>query len=237
MRRIDHKLEIRNHKHGFTLVELLVVITIIGILIALLLPAVQAAREAARRVQCQNHLKQLALGCLDHENAHGTLPSGGWGWFWSGDPDRGFDGHQPGGWLFNILPYIEQQALYDMGAGGIAKGNATAVGQARIMVGIPLDVFHCPSRRPAPAHPSYGLDSRSYGNIGGPPALLAKNDYAGCAGWEWHPIRNFGPERHVAWSRTSAPHLLTPPAFTPRSTPGPMPVGRRPRASISAPPV
>ncbi len=102
---------------GFTLVELLVVITIIGILISLLMPAVQSAREAARRVQCQNNVKQMALACLSHEQAMTFLPTDGWGWSWLGEPDRGYGIHQPGGWSYNILPFLEQGALHDLGSG------------------------------------------------------------------------------------------------------------------------
>lgn len=92
---------------GFTLVELLVVITIIGILIALLLPAVQAAREAARRAQCSNNLKQIGLAVLGYESARGVLPPGAI--FWS-PPDNAA---RKGSILVHILPYIEQQPLYD----------------------------------------------------------------------------------------------------------------------------
>ena len=97
-------------RQAFTLVELLVVIAIIGILVALLLPAVQAAREAARRNQCKNNIKQLALGCLLHEDTHKFLPSGGWNDFYYADPNRGYGGNQPGSWYYNILAYIEEQA-------------------------------------------------------------------------------------------------------------------------------
>ncbi len=102
----NRKSETRNRKlRAFTLVELLVVITIIGILIALLLPAVQAAREAARRIQCGNHLKQIGLALLSYESANRILPPGA---FWSCA-----DGSRKGSMLVHILPFIEQQSLYD----------------------------------------------------------------------------------------------------------------------------
>ena len=143
----DPPSKIQNPKSGFTLVELLVVITIIGILIALLLPAVQAAREAARRLQCSNNLKQLALGCLIHENVQGFLPTGGWGYQWLGDPDRGAGKRQTGGWVYNILPYIEQTALHQLGAGATLDTQRSAANAKRVQT--PITAFNCPTRRPS----------------------------------------------------------------------------------------
>src|SRR5262245_9385622 len=102
---------------AFTLVELLVVISVIAVLVGLLLPAVQQAREAARRMQCSNNLKQIGLGALNHESTHQYLPSGGWGHRWVGDADSGFGRSQPGGWVYSLLPYVEQSALHSRGAG------------------------------------------------------------------------------------------------------------------------
>src|SRR5207247_3845548 len=104
-------------RDGFTLVELLVVIAIIGVLVALLLPAVQAAREAARRMQCQNNLKQFGLAFQNHHDTIKHLPTNGYVCSCVGDPDLGFGIDQPGGWSFNILPFCEQKAIYDMAAG------------------------------------------------------------------------------------------------------------------------
>jgi prepilin-type N-terminal cleavage/methylation domain-containing protein/prepilin-type processing-associated H-X9-DG protein len=135
---------------GFTLVELLVVIAIIGVLVALLLPAVQAARESARRMQCQNHLKQFGLAFHNHADNFSHLPTGGWGWSYVGDPDEGFAEKQPGGWLYNILPFIEQKALREIGAGDPA---ALKLNDLKRLVQSPVKIYNCPSRRPATLYP------------------------------------------------------------------------------------
>jgi len=167
-------------KRGFTLVELLVVITIIGILIALLLPAVQAAREAARRLQCTNNLKQLALGCLGHESATRQFPTDGWGFGWTGEADWGNDWRQPGGWIYNILPFIEQQPLHDLGSGLDTSTTPTKNAAHLQRTVMPLNVLYCPTRRPALIYPwkadGFGLVNADK------PSVAGRSDYAANGG-------------------------------------------------------
>lgn len=144
----------RRLRSGFTLVELLVVIAIIGILVALLLPAVQKAREAAQRIQCTNQIRQLALASLNHESAQRIMPSGGWGWSWVGDGDRGFKKDQPGGWTFSVMPFVEESNGYDATKDG--DRNVISDEQregARLVVTNPLSILNCPTRRPAEVYP------------------------------------------------------------------------------------
>ena len=133
MRYSNQQSEIRNQKSGgFTLVELLVVITIIGILIALLLPAVQAAREAARTMQCSNNLKQIGLAIHNFHDAHKAMP-----------PTRQSCYH--GSWATVLWPYMEQQGLAD------AWGDTLSYFEQPLAnLQVQIAAYLCPSRRSPP---------------------------------------------------------------------------------------
>jgi prepilin-type N-terminal cleavage/methylation domain-containing protein len=137
---------------GFTLVELLVVIAIIGVLVALLLPAVQAARETSRGLSCRNNLKQVGLASIQHEHIHRQYAT-----------QVETNPNQPT-WILAILPHLEEQALFDewaRAAGyrkGVPKTGTRPIAQIRAT---PIVTLFCPSRRPPLAYPPTGSASSS----------------------------------------------------------------------------
>jgi prepilin-type N-terminal cleavage/methylation domain-containing protein len=136
--RADGRPPIRRGRRGFTLVELLVVITIIGILIALLLPAVQAAREAARRLSCANNLTQFGVALSNYESAYGVLPPGTVDK--QGPVHNVAQGYQMS-WITQILPYLEEATTYshiDFSVGAYDKKNAP-------VRALTMSIFVCPS--------------------------------------------------------------------------------------------
>lgn len=185
---------------GMTLVETLLVISIVSLLISLLMPAVQAARESARKSTCQNHLRQIAIGIQQHELSQKYFPSSGWGWRWAPDADRGFGIDQPGGWAYNTLPYLEQQTVHDLGKGASDSGEKHQA--LKQMVATVQPLFICPTRRPAIAYPlesnvlhfgvfdqgsartDYAINRGDYYIFGGP----GPESY-GDTSYEWRDLR------------------------------------------------
>jgi len=147
---------IQTGRRGFTIVELLVVIAIIGLLTSLVLPAVQNARAAARRTQCQNNLRQQGIAIHNHIDTWGFIPGGGWGAQWLGMSDRGSGVRQPGGWIYCLLPHCEQRALFEMAPA--FSGAAVDPAAVRKFAATTVPLFSCPERRSphnGPANPEF----------------------------------------------------------------------------------
>jgi prepilin-type N-terminal cleavage/methylation domain-containing protein len=207
-------------RSGFSLVELLVVIALLAVLAGLLLPAVQATRESARLTQCRNNMRQISTALLAFHEQSGRFPRGGWGHEWIPVAKRGAGKGQPGGWVFNLLPFLEQQSLHDR-----LDGQSPA---ATALLATPVPTFTCPTRRPCQAWPTspryaYMQNLKPTGNA----AFVARGDYAINAGAtlatpfpgppdlatgdgpsvNW-PI-NAGPAPTMEWSFTGISHVRT----------------------------
>ena len=187
---------------GFTLIELLVVMGIIGILIGLMLPAVQKVREVANRMTCKNNLKQIGLAFHQHHDTWHFFPSGGWHWYTppsyrGGIPDIGED--QTASWAFQILPFVEADAVWRGGSGTTDKERALEA------IGTPIPIYFCPSRRP-PQTVTYKDDY--FPPLTGKHIVHALCDYAASNKEGTGAVRQFMPVRIAEITDGTATTLL-----------------------------
>ena len=185
-------------RSGFTLVELLVVIAIIGILVSLLLPAVQQAREAARRMQCVNNLKQAGLAILNFESSAKEFPQGGTEpWHDGGNEDTKWAAGY--GWMVQILPFVEDAALQK-----ISEGYGQGDEQLDLTVrGTPIGMYFCPSRRQLTVRQTRrpSAEDCSQG--------CALNDYASVSPGNWGGGRRDPINDTDAWYWQGTSHINT----------------------------
>jgi prepilin-type N-terminal cleavage/methylation domain-containing protein/prepilin-type processing-associated H-X9-DG protein len=188
---------------AFTLVELLVVIAIIGILIALLLPAVQAAREAARRSQCVNNLKQIGLALHNYHDTYQRFPAGAW---CCGGNNSGFARKLP--MLGAILPFVEQQPLYDQ-IDQTADLQVFRLPNGYEISGVQVSAYHCPSDnavQPASAIPNQRY-MQNYAASGGPNPF-SNNPNCPCPEYDWwrqtYASPNHGAYNYHNWTNNPA---------------------------------
>jgi hypothetical protein len=190
------------------------VIAIIGVLVALLLPAVQAAREAARRSQCLNNLKQIGLACHNFKSATGSFPTGGgtvMQFTSTAELSKPLYGYEYAGWMYQILPYLEQQNIYNLRRGdGATKAGFVVTGLASKKV----PTFNCPSRDDRTA--INGIDVFALPDYAG---VMGNWNDAGWAGFEWQTSKppRANEETHV-WTgiiaRGGHVQLGSPPTVT-----------------------
>jgi prepilin-type N-terminal cleavage/methylation domain-containing protein len=175
-------------RFGFTLVELLVVIAIIGILVSLLLPAIQAAREAARRTQCQNNLKQIGVAIQSHLDTHKAFPMG-----------RNKTDQKAVSWAYYLLPFMEENTIYSSWVSTATADDPQNTATMRT----PVQVYACPSRRRAAA-------DRNFDNNDQPPKVLGVAsliDYAANAGLDVYtgvPSKDESAKEFGAYSRADS---------------------------------
>ncbi|QDU63080.1 putative major pilin subunit [Planctomycetes bacterium Pan216] len=171
----------KNSRRGFTLVELLVVIAIIGVLVALLLPAVQQAREAARRAQCKNNLNQLGRALHNYHQTFGMFPIG----YLSGNGSTSNTSQYLGwGWSSLLLPYVDKQEIYDRLNVGNVRFDPCSNSDHRQFGKTQLSVFRCPSD--TGANLNTRLPNQKFGgSCSDQDVQMATSNYIGCIGTKW----------------------------------------------------